>query len=157
YGITTPYTSYLIVPDGPVPVVRGGMERGAGQPHYGFGGGGAGYVPPALAPAGPAGAAKPVSDLLRTVNEKDGDLGKARSSRAEAELAQSASKAGSANGKQVLQEARDKKQAYDRARELLKRHDQEGVQGGKLGVDLSIQTNNLRNQYRLEATASRNI
>ncbi|HEV8059707.1 MAG TPA: VIT domain-containing protein [Gemmataceae bacterium] len=42
YGIATPYTSYLIVPDGPMPVTRrrfgGGTDQGSG----GFGGGGIG-------------------------------------------------------------------------------------------------------------------
>src|SRR5207248_9723633 len=53
YGITTPYTSYLIVPDAAVPVARGGMpdvrlERGAAPPGAnGFGRGvGGGRMPP---------------------------------------------------------------------------------------------------------------
>src|SRR5207248_988451 len=60
YGITTPYTSFLIVPDAPMPVA--GRGRG-GMPAVGFNGGigggtgggyGAGFMqPPGLAPAQP--------------------------------------------------------------------------------------------------------
>jgi Ca-activated chloride channel family protein len=57
----------------------------------------------------------------------------------------------------VSEEAQDKKRAYDRAQQLFLLRDKEGVQSGKLGVDLSVQTNNLRNQSRIEATASRNV
>ena len=56
-----------------------------------------------------------------------------------------------------LQEAKDKKGAYDRAREALAQRRQDEVQAGKLGVDLSVQTYNLRNQSRLEYTALRNV
>jgi len=54
YGITTPYTSYLIVPDGPLPVA-GAMPGHAPAFHLGAGGGGfmggsGGGVPAGLAP-----------------------------------------------------------------------------------------------------------
>ncbi len=56
-----------------------------------------------------------------------------------------------------MREAGDKKDAYDRARELLKRRDHDGVTTGKLGVDLSIEVNNLRNMTRMEQSAVRNV
>jgi Ca-activated chloride channel family protein len=43
------------------------------------------------------------------------------------------------------------------ARDALGNKQQNAVQNGKLGVDLSVQTNNLRNQSRLEYTAQRNV
>src|SRR5438128_702669 len=45
YGITTPYTSYLIVPDGPIPVLAGRDGRPNVSFNGGFGGrmGGAGF------------------------------------------------------------------------------------------------------------------
>src|SRR5205085_11158157 len=54
YGITTPYTSYLIVPDGPVPVAGGvpgrkpsGLPLGAaGSGGFGGFGGGYGFMTP---------------------------------------------------------------------------------------------------------------
>ena len=36
YGITTPYTSYLVVPDGPMPVVREPAARTRGRPAGGI-------------------------------------------------------------------------------------------------------------------------
>ena len=54
-------------------------------------------------------------------------------------------------------EARDRKKAYDEARSYLLQRDQNAVQAGKLGVDLSIQTANLRNQARLDMTALKNV
>jgi Ca-activated chloride channel family protein len=49
------------------------------------------------------------------------------------------------------------KEAYDEARKALKRHDLRGVQTEKLGVELSLQMNNLRNQSRLSNTALRQV
>jgi len=158
YGITTPYTSYLIVPDGPMPVFGGANGQGAGG--FGLSGGGAGFVPPGLkAEAGrPGGAAKPVAEYAKEAKGKDGDLGKARGNLAEDGFARSAaSKSENSATRKVSEEAQDKKKAYDRAQQLFRLRDKESVQSGKLGVDLSVQTNNLRNQNRLEATASRNV
>ena len=56
YGIATPYTSYLIVPDAPMPVARGFGGRGFGREGLGLGGA-VGGPPAALnQPAGGAGA-----------------------------------------------------------------------------------------------------
>src|SRR6185369_8959502 len=57
----------------------------------------------------------------------------------------------------ALQEAKDQKGANDSARAALARRDQYAVQNGKLGVDLSVQGNNLRNQCRMEQTAVRRV
>src|SRR5262249_14891242 len=54
-------------------------------------------------------------------------------------------------------EAFDKKKAYDDAAKAIKGGGLGGVQTGKLGVDLSVQMNNLRNQNRLERTAIRRV
>jgi Ca-activated chloride channel family protein len=63
YGIATPYTSHLIVPDAPTPVVstapRFGMAPTGGNGFGGFGGFGGGFG--GSMPAGPGG---PVPDLL---------------------------------------------------------------------------------------------
>jgi Ca-activated chloride channel family protein len=157
YGITTPYTSYLIVPDGPMPVAGG---KGGQPGGFGLGGGGAGFVPPALSRAGgvPGGAPRPVAEYAKDVKDKAGeDLGRARGALAEDSLTSSASNGKSLELRKLSAVAQEKKQAYDRARELFGKRDKEAVQSGKLGVDLSIQTNNLRNQTRLEPAASRNV
>ena len=146
YGITTPYTSYLIVPDGPIPTT----PRRPGGPV-------AKAVPFGLAPdpgATGGGAAAPgrVLDFAR----KNEDQAKARGDIAGKELKQ-AEAAADSKGKGAYRAAGEKKDAYDRARALLGRRDRDGVNSGKLGVDLSIQTNQLRTQTQMERVAFRNV
>ena len=181
YGITTPYTSYLIVPDATLPVARAGLpdvrfERGHAAAGAGFNGGfGGGMVPPGLRPPpGPSGrpggaepASKPVAEYARELSKAPGDLAQNRNAYADRELKAADDRRGGewksrSDGKdgayrRILDEARDKKGAYDRAREALGRKEKEAVQAGKLGVDLSVQMQNLRNQARLEQTAARNV
>jgi Ca-activated chloride channel family protein len=182
YGITTPYTSYLIVPDGPLPVAGGGPGgpavhflvpgmggRGAGVGGGGFGGwngangampapaglarpaptGGPGGVPPASAP-------KPVSEFAKEVQGKDGGLAQNRE-RFENKALEEATKQAKGEVLRTLDDAKQKKEAYDKARDALARRSTSEVQAGQLGVDLSVQMNNLRNQARLEYRASRNV
>jgi Ca-activated chloride channel family protein len=162
YGITTPYTSYLIVPDTVTPVVRGSGFGGGG------GGGGRGRpgmapVPRGLAPAkGAPGGPRPVEDFARS----SGDLGKARGKLADDEadvLAESSKgpksgkKGGESKEEKALRDARVKRKTLDRARELLRKNDKEGVSTGKLGVDFALQMDNLRRQERLERSAVRRV
>src|SRR5439155_5150684 len=87
YGIATPYTSYLVVPDGPVPVAgnfRGGAGFGMGQGGS-FGGGAfdgamggigprsGGRAAGVNAPADPTKQLS-VESLARQVQGKPGDL-----------------------------------------------------------------------------------
>jgi Ca-activated chloride channel homolog len=148
YSITTPYTSFLIVPDGAIPVVGGGGPRGKGE---------AGGLPPVLLPTTPGAKPESVEHLARRLQDKPGDLERNRDKYADDELKRG-SGSGSADAK-VLQEAKDKKDAYDKAREAFKGGGggYRDSQSGKLGVDLSIQTNNLRCQTRMEQTAYRNV
>jgi Ca-activated chloride channel family protein len=167
YGITTPYTSYLVVPDGPLPVVRDPHMRPLpgrpfvgfqGAPNMGLGGGGmmgmGGGTAPGFMPVPTGGKPMPVLDFAKQNQTKPGDLAQNRGERADKDLKK-------ADGKgdvgKALGEAREKKEAYDRARELLRRRAQDAVQSGKLGVDLSVQTQNLRSQTRLEQTAVRQV
>src|SRR5262249_42597391 len=138
----------------------GGMQ-GAGGP---FGGAGA-AVPPALVPTSSSAPSVNVVDFARQLQQKEGEVSKGRGAfedRRFADLPAPASKGGDqGDGKdqpaKVLQEAKEKKKAYDEAREALGRKQNLDVQAGKLGVDLSVQMNNLRNQTRLEYTAQRNV
>src|SRR5207302_10130732 len=57
----------------------------------------------------------------------------------------------------AFREAGAKKKTYDEARQALARRRTEEVQAGKLGVDLSIQSNNLRNQTQLTSTALKRV
>jgi Ca-activated chloride channel family protein len=179
YGITTPYTSYLIVPDGPLPVAGGpgGAGRipalpGAGvNPYFrgpamgngGFGGIGGGFgggyalQPPASAPAPghPAAPPKPVSTFAKEL-EKDGGLAKGREKLEERTL-DLAAKEAKGELRQSLDDAKQKKAAYDQARDAIAGRRIAEVQAGQLGVDLSVQMNNLRNQSRLEYRALRTV
>src|SRR5208283_3609455 len=92
----------------------------------------------------------PVYEFARQVQGANGDLAANRGKYAEQKLAEKpADGKGDKDVHQALDDARTKKETYDLARAALQRRDRETVQAGKLGVDLSIQTNNLRNQARL--------
>jgi Ca-activated chloride channel family protein len=183
YGIATPYTSYLVVPDGPVPVAgnfprSGGFGGGMGMgmsgpasfgrvPGTGMSGGGlAGRG--GMGPLGDRGAAKPeapsVLSLARAAQSKPGDLesNRAKFEDAKQKLAEESLKDGAVKGSDAfylgaVREAGEKKHAYDEARRYLLQREQEKVQGGQLGVDLSIDANNLRNQTRVTQTALRQV
>jgi Ca-activated chloride channel family protein len=151
YGITTPYTSYLVVPDAPVPVASGNGKKAKG--------GHGGEVPPGLFGGGPAGTPVKVSDFAKQVQSKPGDL-EANRGRLEEEKFSKLPDPGKddKDGEaKALNEAKGQKKAFDQARELLKRRQLEDVQAGQLGVDLSVQTNNLRSQTRLTQTALRKV
>ena len=158
YGITTPYTSYLVVPDGAMPVTQmGRMSGGFGMfratPSMG-GMGGVGGMPAGLAPAAADGRATPVLDFAKQNQAQPGQLAQNRGERADKDLrkADGKSKAG-----QAAKASLEKKETYECARQLLQQRAMDAVQTGKLGVDLSVQTQNLRNQTRLEQTAVRNV
>jgi Ca-activated chloride channel family protein len=183
YGIATPYTSYLIVPDGPMPVASAapilGLSRndkrvivlGAGSGlRGGFGLGGGGVYSPLSEtserqPQGAAAAPAPqkVIDFAKAAQSKPGELSVNRA-KMEDELLQLAEKESKGEGKdgsmwyfRAMKEAGDKKKAYDEARQAFALRRTEQVQAGKLGVDLSIQSNNLRNQSQLTPTALRQV
>ncbi len=155
YGITTPYTSYLIVPDAAVPVAQG--RAADGKPNVSFST--APAAPPALVPAGGAGGfgvGKPISveEFAKRNQQKAGDLARNRGAYADRELQE---KGDDRAERDARAEAKDKKATYDAARDYLRQKNQEAVQAGKLGVDLSLQTANLRNQSRLDPTAIKNV
>jgi Ca-activated chloride channel family protein len=176
YGITTPYTSFLIVPDGPMPVANTG--RGAGRPDvrfHGFGGGGfggnfggggfggnfggGGMGPGGLAPRQPGGPQQKVTDFAKDVNSKPEEIAQKRLRLETERLADlpADSKKMDPDDRRVLQVTKDKLETYRRAGEALKGANRDAVQTGKLGVDLSLQTQNLRNQNCLERTAVRQV
>ncbi len=156
YGITTPYTSYLVVPDSVMPVA--GRKATAGRPDVSFnlGGGGFGGGPPPALQTGPGNAPVPVEKFIKGVQGKPGDARSSRAELAERELAKL--QAGLAKDDAVLlnlQKARDQFQAYRDAKGELKKGNLYGVQAGKLGVDLSCEAQNLRCVTRLTNNAQR--
>jgi Ca-activated chloride channel family protein len=204
YGITTPYTSYLVVPDGPVPVARpfNGAKGGFGAPL-------------ALQGGGPAAEPRTVNELVKEIAAADAKdkTGEARAKFEEKNLAKladdakkdsalpdAAAKADPAKLKKAQEQwgslpaleqekvvadltkdlAPDQQQALQNyfrnlsaknsienaqksmtqnsaAMAALANRDLDRVQAGALGVDLSVQSNNLRNQSCVTRTASKYV
>jgi Ca-activated chloride channel family protein len=161
YGITTPYTSYLIVPDAPMPVAgpgRGNLPAVGFNGGFGGFGGGAGaglgraggMMPPGLAPAKPGAPAKSVADYAKDVNRS---AGTAAAARLKIEGKKLADLPAGDKAPQVLAEAREKLNTYQLAQGALRARRQAEVQTGTLGVNLAVQMQNLCNQSRLENSA----
>jgi Ca-activated chloride channel family protein len=162
YGITTPYTSYLLVPDGPPPVVIGGLPRPGGGGKKGAKGGPAG-VPQLLQPSAGAGGSGtvpttplPLTEVAKGVFSGNGDPGKARDNQEQARLEYEAKK-GDAKDKNAAREALDQRSANEKALQAFNMRRLADVQNGKLGVDFAVQNNALRVQQQLTNTASRNV
>lgn len=150
YGITTPYTSYLMVPDNvAVPGAR---------PVGGFGFGGAGpAAPQALSRAGGnAGGIQSVTDFL---DGKKDVAGLRR--QLEAESLDRTEKAADAKRESALsaavRDARAQQATLDESRAYFARGLQQQVQAGRLGVNFAVQNNQLRNQSQLAQSAARNV
>ena len=151
YGITTPYTSYLIVPDAPVPVVRDPR-----QPRRGGSGSAARSTPPAvLTPPTPTAAAKPVTDFAREAS-KGGGLSEKRDE-VTADSIRRAMKDTDGKPHEDMKKLAEDKGTMEAASKAITAGDKEKIQAGKLGVDLSELMSSLRNKSRLERTASRNV
>ncbi|MCI0465098.1 MAG: hypothetical protein L0Z62_49890, partial [Gemmataceae bacterium] len=192
YGITTPYTSYLVVPDAPVPVAR--APRPDGKPDVRFHLRPA-PVPPALQVPGAAPGTPPgkVTSFLKEAQKKAQGLGGQfgggyggfgggfggtggtggfnnpyggfggyglggfrgwYEGEKFKELPTGDKADKSAKGK-ALAGARDQQKTLDEARRLLLMRNLDGVQSGRLGVDLSVQTSALRGQAQLSQSAVR--
>ncbi|MBI1831582.1 MAG: VWA domain-containing protein [Planctomycetes bacterium] len=158
YGITTPYTSYLLVPDAPPPPPVVGGGGGVGRPFGGKAKGGT--LPPALLPdpgvGGPVPTSPiPLSEFARNLDAKK-DIGAARGKQEDERLKRDAEK-GDANDKKAAKETLDQQSALQKAQAAFNTRRLADVQNGKLGVDFAVQNNQLRFETQLRATASRNI
>lgn len=174
YGIVTPYTSFLVVPDGPMPVVPP-RHPPIGRPHpvpfpspSAPGGPVFGFTPPGLIPTsgGFGGAKKPMPVDAFAREQAKGDAGALASNRghmydrqiaeAESRIKGEKDAAKRAVLARELQTYRDKKQTQDDANRAFK-GGRAGYQTGKLGVDLAENSCALRNQDRLTLTANRRV
>jgi Ca-activated chloride channel family protein len=157
YGIATPYTSYLIVPDAPMPLVRAGGAGMSGRPLAmpGMGMGHGGGSQPASGPV-----AK-VADFASQAQRSPGQLVESRDRAMEFNLRLGDQQVrGGGLGAEYLSAAKDAKQrksVYEQARSALQLRQQNAVQAGKLGVDLSIDANRLRRQSQLAQTALQRV
>ncbi|HXD89258.1 MAG TPA: VIT and VWA domain-containing protein [Urbifossiella sp.] len=170
YGIATPYTSFLVVPDGPMPVIPS-YRPPIGRPRPGPsvpGGPIFGLAPPGLAPTGGFGGAggKPIPVDAFAREQAKGDAGALASNRglmyereikgAEGRLADEKDAVKRVVLAKELQTYRDKKRTHDDANAAFK-GGRTGYQTGKLGVDLAENSCALRNQERLTMTANRRV
>jgi Ca-activated chloride channel family protein len=150
FGIATPYTSYLVVPDAPLPVV--GRPRPVPLPIPG-----PHPLPPVLRADAPGAAPKTVADLAKEVQQKPGELASNRG-KFEGERLDRDAKAGEGKkdgNAQAAAEAREKMKNYDEALRAFKGRQLGQVQNDKLGVDLSIQVNQMKYQAQVQQNALR--
>ncbi|MBN9118697.1 MAG: VWA domain-containing protein [Planctomycetes bacterium] len=186
YGIATPYTSYLVVPDNVMPVVppspRPGIPGGPkvdpkGAPVFPaapIAGGGVpsgGFGPGAAAPglqSGPTDKPMRVEDFAK--NQAAGDKGDGKSGLAanrgvmtERQVREAVDQLKNEKDPvaraKLMDEVRryaEQKKTWDDADRALKGR-KDGYQTGQLGVDLSCAANGLRNQDRISLTANRQV
>lgn len=147
YGITTPYTSYLVVPDQvSYPIHR--PIPGHPVPRHP-------PVPFGLMPLSGSDGNRKVLEFALENQSRPGQLAEGRA--AVAEKASEIAGVAGAPGAEQLKKAMDAKGALDRAKDALRRNDQKAVQGGKMGVDLSVQNQSFRDQTFVSETAIRQI
>jgi Ca-activated chloride channel homolog len=179
YGIATPYTSYLVVPDQAMPVAQ--AENRPGQPKrdvaaatlpapvtggYGFGGGGpgsgAGGVPPGLAKSADG---KPMAtgDFAKMNAARESGLAGGRGAITEKQVFDALDKLKEekdpkrrARYMEDVKKFAEQKQVWDDANMRFKGR-KDGYQTGRLGVDLAEASKNLRNQDRVSLTANRQV
>lgn len=154
YGISTPYTSYLIVPDAPMPVAQGGAALPAGAAPVL-----ASETPLALKPSAPGGKQGNVADFARNVQRSAGEGAVGRGGFEDRKLAGIPSEDKfEGKAKEVVKaqkEAENSKKAFDVARYNYAQGRWADNQTNKLGVDLSVCSNSLKCQDRLQQTALR--
>jgi Ca-activated chloride channel family protein len=134
YGITTPYTSYLIVPDAPI---------------VGGGGGGKGLMAPAALPDG-----LKVADFAKQVGGKE-KLALERQSQEQKKFDKVAAGAAGDEAAKAVRDAQKQVELLKEAKARIDRKDYGGVQNGQLGVHYSLQNNQLRNQTQVCKSAVR--
>jgi len=148
YGITTPYTSYLLVPDGPLPPIVGG-PRPVPFPKG----------PRALAPGGFGGGAAggpqvKLEDFARNLDKTN--VAATRIAE-ETDRLNEQGKKGDAKDKKAAKGALDQQTALKKAQEAFTHKRLFDVQQGQLGVDFAVANNALRFQNQMTRTASRNV
>lgn len=179
YGIATPYTSYLVVPDNVMPVVPptvrpgdpklpgGPVPKPIPLPAAPVAGGGFG-VAPGVQPTAPGGAPMRVEDFAK--NQAAGDKGDGKSGLAGnrgimterqvedaiKQLKEEKDPTVRAKAAEELRKYAEQKKTWDEANAKFKGR-KDGYQTGQLGVDLSCAANQLRNQDRVSLTANRQV
>lgn len=172
YGIATPYTSHLVVPDNvtavvPTTPVKGGPGSASSPIPLAAPVAGAGGFAPGL-PADLAGKPGRVEDFAK--KQASGDKGDGKA------LAENRAVATERQVKDALEQLKsekdpalraklavdikklaEQKKTWDESNMALKGGAKGAYQSGQLGVDLSCAANNMRNQDRMSLTANRQV
>lgn len=148
YGIATIYTSWLVVPDGPMPVAQARAIDAKG---------GETKAPIALRSTGSSkpGNVKDFAKKAKSSGGAGGGLGREREAQMKNEA--SAPSSGYAPEDKNRKDGLAKMNTYGTAMDSLRKGDHKSLQINAQGVELSVQTNNLRNQSRLEQNAQRRV
>jgi Ca-activated chloride channel family protein len=96
-----------------------------------------------------------VADFARQAQARPGDLAGNRGKFEDEQLKKAPGAELDKDAKRALEEKKNQKEAYDQANAALGKNQKAQVQNGKLGVDLSLQTCNLRNQSQVTQSAVR--
>ena len=148
YGIATPYTSYLIMPDAPLPVVATANRRP-----------GAASQPAALTLAGAGGRGARLEEFARQVQGEGQGLGKNRADLQDAVFEQAAQQeaGGSPAADQRLHDqiasARRLRGTLDLAQANYARGKFRANHVNALGVELAVSTNELKRTRQVQASA----
>lgn len=174
YGIATPYTSYLVVPDGPMPVIQRPGDGGVPMPLPA----GPGVPPPALKPFAGAGGnpGRPRADWAKDLAAEAGkaapgakggegylrNRGELAEKQIDEQLRKLAPEQRNAAFAQALQQAKEEADSFKQARQNYAdaKNDRNALdknQKGKLGVDLAVASNNLRSQTRVSLTVNKQV
>jgi len=164
YGITTPYTSYLIMPDVPLEVASAESFRGADGAKAGGRVNRYYAAPPALANGAEGDNQLKVEDFARRIQTGDGLLARTRGALQDEALdrvaradksrpAGATSSPANEKSRDAAQEAKQLKSTLDQARFNYGNGRLVQNQAGQLGVDLSVSTNHLKCQNQLVASA----
>lgn len=150
YGIATPYTSYLVVPDSPIPIVRPQPPTPRPWPRPWL------DTPPLLAPSTPGGMPRTLAEAAKAV-QKMGNLPQQRAEIEDRRFAKISPEDKASGFGAALAKARDQKQLYESAQKALKNGAIKQLHIDKLGVDFSVQMAQLKNQSRLQQSAQRRV
>ena len=161
YGITTPFTSYLIVPDAPLPVANVPADPKGAKPDVSFHLGRADNtaIPPGLK-ATTGTTPVPVEKFAQQVQSKIGEGLINRGRMAEQMLKKFDYKSGNEAKGYYEKALRDANKRYfynQEANRALAQGYLDRVQNGPLGVNLSVDCNALRNQCQLTRSAVRRV
>jgi Ca-activated chloride channel family protein len=170
YGITTPYTSYLIMPDAPVELASAEASTVSGRLRRGY------YAPPALNQSGFGGGGRAeghsqerLEDFAKRLQKKEGELGNKRGAyqdetfarlpadRPDSDSNVAATRPAAQAAQERFADAKRLKSTLDKARWNYEQGKLLENQVRKLGVDLSVSTKDLKNQSQIQATAIRRV